>query len=56
MTVPYAVEIADHGWQGALRRDAALRPGLNVHAGQVTYPAVAEAFGMPSVAVEDVLA
>jgi alanine dehydrogenase len=56
VTLPYAVEIADHGWRGALARDAALRPGLNVHAGQITYPAVAEAFGLPAVAVEDVLA
>ncbi|MGA1502777.1 MAG: alanine dehydrogenase [Candidatus Nanopelagicales bacterium] len=56
VTLPYAVEIADHGWRGALARDAALRPGLNVHAGQITYPAVAEAFRLPAVAVEDVLA
>jgi alanine dehydrogenase len=56
VTLPYAVEIADHGWRGALGRDAALRPGLNVHAGQITYPAVAEAFGLPAVSVEDVLA
>jgi alanine dehydrogenase len=33
-----------------------LRPGLNVHQGQVTCAAVAEACGLPSVAVEDVLA
>ena len=56
VTLPYAVEIADHGWRGALARDAALRPGLNVHAGHITYPAVAEAFGLPAVALEDVLA
>ncbi len=56
VTLPYAIEIADHGWRGALGRDAALRPGLNVHAGQITYPAVAEAFGLESTTVEDVLA
>jgi alanine dehydrogenase len=28
-----------------LREDAALAGGLNVHAGQVTHPAVAQAFG-----------
>jgi alanine dehydrogenase len=56
VTLPYAVEIADYGWRGALQRDAALRPGLNVHQGQVTCAAVAEACGLPSVAVEDVLA
>lgn len=56
VTLPYAVEIADHGWRGALHRDPALRPGLNVHEGQITYAAVAEAFGMPAVAVEELLA
>jgi alanine dehydrogenase len=56
VTLPYAVEIADHGWRGALQRDPSLRTGLNVHAGQITYPAVAEAFGLPSVSIEDVLA
>ena len=56
VTLPYAVELADHGWQGALRRDPALRPGLNVHAGAITYGAVAEAFGLPCTAIEDVLA
>ena len=56
VTLPYAVEIADHGWRGALQRDAALKPGLNVHEGQVTYAAVADAFGLPTLSVEDVLA
>ena len=56
VTLPYAVEIADFGWRGALQRDAALRPGLNVHEGRVTCAAVAEAFDMAPVALEDVLA
>lgn len=56
VTLPYAVEIADHGWRGALQRDAALRPGLNTHDGAITYAAVAEAFGLPHVDVADILA
>jgi alanine dehydrogenase len=56
VTLPYAVELADHGWAGALRRDASLRPGLNTHDGQITYAAVGEAFGLPVVSVEEILA
>ena len=56
VTLPYAVDIADYGWRGALQRDASLRPGLNVHAGAVTYPAVAESFGMECLDISDVLA
>ncbi len=47
VTLPYAVALANKGWRQALRDDAALALGLNVHDGQVTYGAVAEAFGMP---------
>ncbi|MFJ9521071.1 alanine dehydrogenase [Kitasatospora sp. NPDC101801] len=55
-TLPYVVELANRGWKDALRRDAALAKGLNVHEGQITYGAVAEAFGLPSVSLESVLA
>jgi len=44
VTLPYALEIADKGWQGAVDSDPALAKGLNVHAGQITYDKVAEAF------------
>jgi len=56
VTLPYAVALADHGWLAALRRDPALALGLNVHAGAVTYSAVAEAFGIPFTPVAEVLA
>ncbi|MFE1321968.1 alanine dehydrogenase [Kitasatospora phosalacinea] len=55
-TMPYVVELANRGWKEALRRDAALAKGLNVHEGQITFPAVAEAFGLESVPLESVLA
>ena len=45
-TLPYALEIADHGWQAAVHRDAALREGVNVVAGDVVYGPVAEAHGL----------
>ncbi|WIB25628.1 alanine dehydrogenase [Curtobacterium sp. MCSS17_015] len=45
-TLPYAVAIADQGWERALEADPALARGLNVHAGSVTNEAVAAAHGM----------
>ncbi|MDN4649181.1 alanine dehydrogenase [Curtobacterium sp. PsM8] len=45
-TLPYAVAIADQGWERALDADPALALGLNVHAGQVTNEAVAAAHGL----------
>ena len=44
-TLPYALAIANLGWREALDRDPALALGLNVHAGKITYPAVAIAHG-----------
>ena len=38
------------------RRDHALALGLNTHAGQITYQAVAEAFELPVVSLDSVLA
>jgi alanine dehydrogenase len=55
-TLPYVVELANRGWKDALRRDAALAKGLNVHEGQITYAAVADAFGLQAVSLDSVLA
>ena len=46
-TFPYAMQLANKGWKGALRDNPALLKGLNIAAGQVTYPGVAEAFNLP---------
>ena len=54
-TLPYAIALADHGVAGAIRRDPGLRPGVNVAAGKVTHPAVAEGVGMDYVPVEEAL-
>jgi alanine dehydrogenase len=55
VTLPYALELANHGWREALRRDPALAAGLNTHAGQVTYGPVAAAHGMRSGSVAEAL-
>jgi alanine dehydrogenase len=46
-TLPFLLALADKGWQRALSEDAHLRGGLNVHAGRIVHPAVAEALGLP---------
>lgn len=54
-TLPYAVALADHGLAAAIRRDPGLRLGVNVAAGKVTHPAVAEGVGAEYVPVEEAL-
>ncbi|HAX24966.1 MAG TPA: alanine dehydrogenase [Chloroflexi bacterium] len=54
-TLPYGLRLADHGLD-AIRQDAALAKGVNVYRGHVTYPAVAEAFGMNAEPIESLLA
>ena len=56
VTLPYAVALANKGWKQALKDDKALALGLNTHAGKVTYPAVAEAFGYELLSLESALA
>jgi alanine dehydrogenase len=46
-TLPYVIELADNGVADALEQDPGLRRGLNVQAGEITYPAVAEALAAP---------
>ena len=45
-TFPYALAIADKGWQKALKDDPALFKGLNIFDGKIVYAPVAEAFEM----------
>jgi alanine dehydrogenase len=55
VTLPYAVQLANHGWRTALRADPALALGLNTHDGAVTYGPVAEAHGFVSLTLDEVL-
>ncbi len=56
VTLPYAVAIADKGWQAACRADHALALGLNTWDGHVVYGPVAEAHGMEHVDLSVALA
>lgn len=54
-TLPYAINLAAHGWKKACTDDKALRKGLNVVNGKIVYKGVAEAWGLPYFQVEEVL-
>jgi len=47
VTTSFILMLADKGWRRALDEDPHLLHGLNVHAGQVTYRAVADALQLP---------
>ncbi len=54
-TLPYAVKIANQGWQEVARKNSGIRAGLNVVAGKVTYAGVAEAFHIQYTDIEELL-
>lgn len=55
-TLPYALQLANKGWQQACRDNHELLLGLNVVGGKVVYAGVAEAFNLPLYKVEEVMA
>jgi len=54
-TLPYAVEIADKGWQRAFKENPEIRLGANVVNGKVTCRGVADAFGLKYVPIDTLL-
>jgi alanine dehydrogenase len=46
-TLPYAIRLANQGWQKACQESNELRNGLNVMFGEVVYKGVADAFNLP---------
>ena len=55
-TLPHALALADKGVAQALADDVHLRNGLNVHAGKLTYRAVADALGLAYTPAAEALA
>ena len=49
-TLPYALKLADMGYQNACRSDPGLAEGINVERGKITNKAVADTFGLEFVA------
>jgi alanine dehydrogenase len=54
-TLPYMLQLADHGFRQALADNEELRHGLNVMDGEITHEGVAEAFGLGFVEANAVL-
>lgn len=55
VTLPYAVDIANKGWEKALRDDPELQKGLNIVFGDIVYKDVAQAFDLEFTAMESAL-
>jgi alanine dehydrogenase len=54
-TMPYAVALADKGWQQASRDDHSLALGLNTHAGSLTNGPVGEAVGIETMSLAEAI-
>ncbi len=54
-TMPYVLHLASEGVLGAISEDPGLKLGVNVAAGQVTYPGVASAVGAQHVPADEAL-
>jgi len=54
-TLPYAIQLAEKGWQQACRERNELKLGLNIINGKVVYKGVADAFRLPLADVDTFL-
>ncbi len=55
VTLPYALEIADKGYEKAAKENPEILKGINVLKGKITYKAVADAFGLEYHPVETLI-
>ncbi len=55
VTLPYVMELANHGLRTAVDRDPALALGVNAVGGRLTYPPVAEAHDLPATPLAEAL-
>lgn len=51
VTLPYALKLANLGWEVACEKDKTLKKGLNIVSGKVVYEEIIEAFGWEEVMV-----
>jgi alanine dehydrogenase len=54
-TLPYIEKLANLGFADAVGGDSGLAKGVNTYRGEITYPDVAEAFGLPCTSLEEML-
>ncbi|MBA3350876.1 MAG: alanine dehydrogenase [Blastocatellia bacterium] len=54
-TLPYALDLANKGFEGAIREDDGLREGVNTYAGKLTYEAVATSQNLEYTALDSLI-
>lgn len=54
-TLPYAIQIANHGFPDIVKQNREISQGVNIAAGKVTYKGVAETFDLPYTPLEEIL-
>ena len=54
-TLPYALDLANKGFEQAIKDDAGLREGVNTYAGKLTYEAVATSQNLEYTALDDLI-
>ncbi len=54
-TLPYALQLANMGWQKACSRSNELKLGLNIVNGEVVYKGVSDAFNLPLAPIDNFL-
>ncbi|MFC1858725.1 alanine dehydrogenase [Thermodesulfobacteriota bacterium] len=54
-TLPYAVEIANKGWEKAMQENDEIKRGANIILGQVTYKGVADVFDIEYTPIDDLV-
>ncbi len=54
-TLPYVLEIANHGWRNAMRSNREIKPGANIVHGKITCEGVASTFGYEYTPLEEIL-
>lgn len=54
-TLPYALRLADEGWEKACKMDNGMAHGVNIVDGKVTFKSVAEAFGLEYTPLSEIL-
>ncbi len=55
VTLPYALQIADKGWQQAASENPELAQGMNIINGEIVYKDVADAFGLKWKPLDEVI-
>ena len=54
-TLPYALDLANKGFERAIAEDSGLREGVNTYAGRLTYEAVATSQNLEYTSLESLI-